>query len=641
VPLVFDIETNGFLADLDTVHCINIYDLEKHCHERYDPDNRSILDGVKRLSEADTIIGHNIIDFDIPALQKIYPHFSPPGKVIDTYVWSACTWPDIEKLDWKLYRKDLIPASLIGTYKLEAFGYRLGVFKGAFCHDTDWQEWSPEMSDYCEQDVVVNCRLLEKLAEKGCSQEQVELETEVRKILSRQMRHGVLFDVKAAEKLFVEISTKMEKLREQIQESFPPFWKRKGKLFTPKRDIKKQAGEWRGYVAGAPMQKIEQVEFNPGSSAHISRMLMSKYGWIPEEFADKETPPAELQHHYDRLKISASTVPKIDDEILKRLPYDEAKPLAEFQMLKKRCAQLSTGNQGWLKHYDANTNRIHGVINQFGAVTGRCTHFKPNLAQVPAVYSPYGKECRSLFIVPKGYKLLGCDADGLEARCKAHYLFPFDKGAFVKVILEGKKSEGTDIHSLNRDRLGFTGKNARDTAKTWYYAFMYGAGDEKLGRTAMEDDAYKDTPVEDAAKLGGRLRKKLAKEFPGLEALIKAVRGAAKRGWLKGLDGRKIPVRSQHSALNTLLQSAGAVVMKKALEIADKGLKQAMGLVPGQDYEWVLNVHDEYQCEIREEHAEQAGKILAEAIKLAGEHFKFKCPLSGSYDIGDNWKETH
>lgn len=642
---VFDIETNGLLIEkdgtppMDRIHCIKVYNTTTGKMITFDPENKSIDDGVKYLQKADQIIGHNIVGFDIPAIQKLFPKFKPKGEVIDTYVWAACTWPDIKSTDFDLYRKGILPVSLIGSHSLEAYGYRLGILKGSFAKQTDWQKWTPKMSEYCEQDVNVTLKLIDKLRSMKTSWEQVTLEQGVLNVLNRQQQHGVLFDVESAHTLYSELSDKREKLRMEMQKEFPPFFKRKGKLFTPKRDNRKM-----GYTKGATMMKIELVEFNPSSSVHIARMLMQKYDWKPTEFADKDMAPVELKVHYNRLGISEMTIPKVDDEILGRLQYPEAEKLAEFQMLQKRCAMLAEGKQAWLRHYNDTTNRIHGAINQFGAVTGRCIHFNPNLGQVTSARSPYGKECRSLFKVPDGWYLVGCDADGLEARCKAHYITPYDDGELIKTILEGNKADGTDIHSLNRDRLGLA---SRDVAKTWYYAFMYGAGNLKLGRIALEDENYKDF-TGDPAKLGSKLRAKMSKNFKGLKQLIDGVQSSVKirkskygKMWVTGLDNRKIPVRAIYSALNTLLQGAGAVIMKKALVIADD-LIQAEGLTPVKDYVQVLFVHDELQFECRtKEIAEIVAKCAEDSIRLTGEHFKFRCPLSGSADIGKTWLDTH
>jgi len=639
---VFDLESNGLLiekdgiAPMDTIHCIMVHNTNKHKITKYDPNNLPIEDAVNRLQISDCIIGHNIVGFDIPAIKTLYPDFNPEGRIIDTYVWSACVFPNIRDMDYSLYHKGVLPASLIGSYSLEAFGFRLGIYKDTFAKRTDWAKWSPEMSAYCEQDVIVTLRLLDFLKSKDSSWEQINLEQDVLKILNRQQNCGVLFNVKAAQLLYKELSNKREKLRENIQSSFPPFWRRLGQVFTPKRDNRKT-----GYVAGAAMQKIELVEFNPSSSAHISRMLMQKYDWKPIDFAEKEIAPVELQYQYNRLGIYNAMVPKIDEEILNRMSFHEAKPLAEFQMLQKRCAMLGEGKQAWLKHYNEKTHRIHGGISQFGTITGRCNHFSPNLGQVTANHHPYGKESRGLFTVPEGWYMVGCDADGLEARCKAHYLTPFDNGKFIKTILEGKKEDGTDIHSLNQVYLGLT---SRDIAKTWYYAWLYGSGNTNLGMVSMTDESYKDYSG-DPKKLGSKLRGMLETKFTGVKALINAVQERAKlrlpKMWLRGLDQRKIPVRAVYSALNALFQSAGAVIMKKAIVIADD-LLCSEGLTPGTDYTQILFVHDEMQYECcTKEIAEIVSIKVPESIRLAGEYFNFRCPLSGSSKIGRNWSETH
>jgi len=586
------------------------------------------------LQDADIICGHNIINFDIPAIQKLFPGFKKTwDQVLDTLVWARVTWPNIKDGDFARVQRGRLPGNLIGSHSLEAYGFRLGVNKDIFGKTTDWQRWSPKMSDYCEQDVRVNVALFEKLKDQKTSSECLRLEHQTAWIISRQERHGVPFDYNKATQLYCELLAKREDLLTKIQESFPPFYKQKGKLFTPKRDLKKRGDEWVGYVAGAEMQKVELVDFNPGSSDHISRWLIRKYHWHPTEFTEKEAPSAELCYYMEAAGIDVKTTPKVNDEILKALPYEEAPLLAEFQMIQKRLGQLAEGKHAWLKHYNEKTGRIYGAVNTNGAVTGRMTHFNPNLAQVPASYSPYGLEMRSLFHVLPGRRMVGVDADGLEARCLAHFMAKYDDGAYIKVILEGKKSEGTDVHSLNAKALGCS----RDTAKVFFYAFLYGGGDLKLGSILIIDPAYADVHPSKAGDLGKKMKAKFLKAFPALEALTKAVQAAVKtRGWLRGLDGRKLPSRSPHSALNLLLQSAGALVMKKALCLADERMTEAE-----LDYEFLLNVHDEFQMDVAEEHAEQVAAICEQSIADAGEYFNFRCPLSGSADIGFNWAETH
>lgn len=482
---------------------------------------------------------------------------------------------------------------------MEAYGFRLGVLKGNFSKQTDWLEWSPEMSDYCEQDVVVTTKLYMKLLEKNYSQEAIDLEHQVATIISQQEVNGVLFDVEAAKELYATLLKKREALRVELQNKFRPFYKKKGKEFTPKCNNKSS-----GYVAGCPMTKIELVEFNPASNQHIARVLKKIYDWGPTVFTEK------------------SGDAKIDEEILQALPYHECRLLAEYQLLEKRLGMIAEGKQAWLKCVKS-TGRIHGAVNTNGAVTGRMTHFSPNLAQVPASYSPYGKECRSLFIVPQGCKMVGCDASGIEARALGHYMAVYDGGVYADAAANGDKDKGTDVHSLNRDALGIT---SRDTAKTWFYAYLYGAGDEKLGSILSKG--------KDAGK---KSRDKFLTALPSLKKLSDEVKKKVKQqGYLVGLDGRILSIRSDHSALNTLLQSAGAIIMKKALVFCDEELQKA-----NLDYKFVLNVHDEFQIEVPEEQVEQVGAIAREAIIKSGEHFKLRCPMDGEFKIGNTWKETH
>jgi len=294
---------------------------------------------------------------------------------------------------------------------------------------------------------------------------------------------------------------------------------------------------------------------------------------------------------------------------------------------------------------------MHGTVNTNGAVTGRMTHTDPNVAQTPAGYSPYGKECRSLFTVDDMHCLLGCDAEGLELRALGSYMAKYDKGAYTESVISGKKEDETDAHSLTKKAIGL---RSRDNAKTWFYAFIYGAGPYTLGMTVY-DDMDKETRPKFSKKLIMRLGKEsleaVAKNLPALGKLSDDIKKVAKkRGYLKGLDGRKLPVRSPHAALNTLLQSAGAVIMKKALVLLDQRL-QAKGYLntvstiataDGYDYEFTANVHDEFQIEcVTREIAEAIGPMAAQSITDAGTHFNFRCPLAGAFDIGKTWAETH
>ena len=329
-------------------------------------------------------------------------------------------------------------------------------------------------------------------------------------------------------------------------------------------------------------------EFNLGSRQQIGRYLQH-FGWKPKEFTDK-----------------GNVI--VNESVLTGVDMPEAQQIAEYLMLQKRVAQV----QSWVDAIEID-GRVRGYVNPIGAVTGRMTHSKPNMAQVPASYSPYGTECRQLWTVPSGYKLVGMDASGLELRMLAHYMNDYD---YTEEVISG------DIHTANQKSAGLA---TRDQAKTFIYAFLYGAGDEKIG-----------TIVGGGKGTGRTVKKKFLDNTPALKSLRERVTTASKRGYLVGIDGRRIWVRSEHSALNTLLQGAGAIIMKKALVLLDE-----YAILKGIDYKIIGNIHDEIQSEVHEKDAKVFGEIAVMAIKEAGEKFNLNCPLDGAYKIGGNWNETH
>jgi DNA polymerase-1 len=594
----FDIETDGLLDKLTKVHSLVIQDVDTgemvSCHDH--GNDVSIEAGLLTLLQSTEIIGHNIIKFDIPALQKVYPWFQPQGKVTDTLVCSRLIWPAIKEYDLTQLKRGF-PGKLVGWHSLKAWGYRLGILKGDFGETTDWAEWSPEMQSYCEQDVVVTAAFWERIQAKNYSQEALDLEHEFATILAMQERHGFAFDEEAAHKLYGVLVKRRLELARELQVAFPPVTKTE--VFIPKVNNKA-----RGYVKGVPFTKEWTVEFNPSSRQMIGERLI-EMGWVPEEF----TPSGQ---------------PKIDETILEKLPYPEAKLLAEHFLVEKRIGQLAEGDQAWLKL--VRNGRIHGSVNTNGAVTGRCTHSNPNVAQVPSCGAAYGEECRALFGVPRGYSLVGADLAGLELRCLAHFMARYDGGAYGDVVLNG------DIHTVNQEAAGLP---TRNNAKTFIYAFLYGAGDEKIGSIVVPQAS-----PEEMKKEGARLKRSFLKKTPALRKLRDAVKEACGKGYLKGLDGRHLHIRSDHAALNTLLQSAGALIAKKATIFAYRELCRR-GYKWGKDFALVAHVHDEMQFEVRKGLEEEVGKIVVEAMREAGRYFKFACPIDGEFKIGRNWKETH
>ena len=600
--IIFDLETDGLLPDVSKIHCLAMTvegaQASQVFANQYQYDN--LEEALELMSEAEGLVGHNILGYDLPVLKKLLG-WTPnkETKISDTLVVSRLAYSNMMTLD---AQKKYIPTKLYGSHSLKAWGYRLGMLKGDFNHeDTDWSKFTDEMADYCARDVAITSTLFDHLCEANCSEEAVKLEHEFAYVIQRQVENGFSFDVEKGQELYVKLLKQQEQIGTKLKERFGSWYRDLGS-FTPKKDNKAK-----GYTAGQSFNKIEKVDFNPNSRDHISYKLQKDYEWVPKAF----TPNGK---------------PKIDETVLRSLPYPGCDELFYHFLLSKRISQLAEGDNAWLKL--EREGRIFGNVNTNGAVTGRCTHSFPNLAQVPAVYSPFGKECRELFKASKDKVLVGCDADGLELRALAGYLKKYDGGKYATAAVEGNSKDGTDIHSINQKLVGL---KSRDTAKTFFYAFIYGAGNEKLGNILGTN-----------VRGGKQARMKLLTGVDGLLKLTEAVKQAyRRRGHLIGLDGRRLHVRSEHSALNTLLQSAGAILMKTSLILLDKRL-QLMGLEPGDDYEFVANIHDEFQIECKERYAKKfIGPEAEQAIARAGDYYEFGCPLSGTSKIGRNWAETH
>ena len=605
--LIFDIETNGIsdfrtLDDLRTIHCIVIKDANTGEVTTYNTEKDNIDEGVALLGEADCIVGHNSVGFDVPAIQRLYPDWSP-SKVLDTLILSRLVWPDLRNDDWS---RESLPRNLVGSHSLKSWGYRLGFHKGEFGETTDWSSWSPEMESYCVTDVELTDKLLQHIKNNiDMSIDAVDLEHEFAACIHRQWVHGIGFDTEKAGRLHAQLMKCLLSIEEELQSIFPPkeelmktreYWiTDDSSIYSTKKEA--VAAGYKGILLQPGPFKVKKIPFNPSSRLMIGQAFIEKYGWEPSEF----TPEGR---------------PKVDETILRSLPYPEAAPLAEYLMLTKRLGQLVEGKESWMRL--EKNGRIHGRVNTNGAVTGRCTHSKPNTAQIPNAHAPWGKECRSLFTPTNQWDVMvGVDASGLELRCLAHYLARYDNGSYANEILEG------DIHTANQKAAGL---DERNDAKTFIYAYLYGAGDEKIGQI-----------INGGRQEGRRLKQQFLAQLPALRHLKEQISyTVANRGHLLGLDGRVLKIRSEHSALNTLLQSAGAVLMKKATVIMNQRFQDE-----GMSVYQVAHVHDEVQFECPPEIAESVGEIAVQAIKDAGTFFNFRCPLDGEYRIGTNWSETH
>lgn len=580
-------------------------------------------------------------------LKKFYPWFLSKGgvQIRDTQVSASLIWPvDLLKpIDFKLVKQGRMPAHLAGWQSLEAWGHRIGEYKDK---KVSFEQWSQELEDYCVQDVHVTDELWRRIVAKNYSPLAIQLEHDVAKIINDQEDAGAPFDTDAAGKLYADLVQTRLDLEAECKTLFPA-WYMPGKLFTPKRDNRKMH-----YVAGAECQHIVLTEFNPGSRDHIADRLQKTRGWKPTEFG-------------------SDGKPSVDEAILSTLPYPEAKTLTRYLLVQKRIGQLAEGKEALLKRVSSD-GRIHGRVTTNGAVTGRATHSKPNMAQVPKVKKGkdkktlkgeaggWGWEFRSLVFAPPGWVMVGADASGLELRMLGHYMAPYDGGAYAREVVEG------DVHSLTMAALESLGQPTRDTSKTWKYAWLYGAGDWKLGITLKVtqeeiDDYFKRFAKEwaraekwqkkkgeptDGATIcaivkGGLSRSAFLNKLPALKILVDKVKEKHRKvKHLLGLDKRILTTRSEHAALNTLLQSAGALVCKMWLKIMRQDLLAA-GYVLNRDFQQILWVHDEVQILARPEIADAIGKIAVEAVRKAGEAFGLRVPLTGEFKVGRTWSETH
>lgn len=640
--LVFDIETDNLLDKLTTLHCINVIDRATGKRLRFNegvyadgspaPRDGDLEDGLDLLARADCIGGHNIIGFDIPALQKLYPKWNPKGRVRDSLVECRVIWTNIFDIDMNWIKKRKLPdwfkaEGLLGSHSLRAWGVRFGNHKKDYSGGFD--AFTEEMDVYCQQDVESNLTIFERIDAKEYSEECLRLENRVAQLLFMQEQNGFVFDQTKAEALLRKLEVRHAELADQLRAAFRPWYAPKRKGGKIETTTPKVGNKTRGITKGHPFTKVDLIVFNPASRQHIADRLTTLFGWTPVEFTENGQP-------------------KIDETTLDGMDYPEAKLLVEYLTVEKRLGQLATGRQAWMKAVKAD-GRIHGRVNTNGAVTGRMTHSNPNMAQVPASHSPYGKECRELFTTVSHFALVGCDAEGLELRMLGHYMARFDGGAYADTVVNGKKEDGTDVHTVNQRVVQL---NSRDSAKTFIYAYLYGAGAYKLGTIIYADmtearriafnSKYEPGKARDKAlaALGRKAKQRIEEGLPALGKLQALVKAKAQRGFIKGLDGRILHIRSQHAALNTLLQGAGAIVMKQALVIA-YDLYLAEGWVHGRDFAFCANVHDEVQMEVREEIADRAGQMFADAIRLAGEHFNLLCPLSGAYAVGKSWADTH
>ena len=450
-------------------------------------------------------------------------------------------------------------------HSLKAWGERLGFPKG----DVDTFEiYTPDMLEYCKQDVNITHKLFNILQNegKGFSSSSIRLEHKVRVIIDKQEKNGFAMDMQKAMSLYNKLRDEANGLEKWSVTTFEP-------------------------TVVELKTKTKYIPFNIGSRQQIADRLM-KLGWKPKKHTDK-----------------GNII--INEAVLDTIDMPEARKFSRFFLLQKRIAQIKS----WIEACDDRDGRVHGRVMTLKTITGRMSHHSPNMAQIPAVRSPYGKECRDCWTVdnPYTHSIVGTDASGLELRCLAHLM---NDTTFTDILLTG------DIHTHNMKMAGLTD---RDQAKTFIYAFMYGAGASKIGQI-----------VGAGAKEGQQLINKFLSSMPALKRVRDAVTKAASKGTIKGIDGRRLHIRSPHSALNTLIQGAGAVVCKVWLCNMNKRINRT-----GIDAKLVASIHDEYQFEVSNKVINKFGQLTKDAMKDTEKQLQMRCPLDNEWKVGKTWAETH
>lgn len=465
----FDIETDGLLQEVTKTHCNVIEDVDTGEIFSYRPNE--IQSSLDKLAEADVLIGHNIIGYDLPVLKKLYG-FTTNAKIMDTLLLSRLSHPNRPmhpSCPVKVWDEHAQREKPVGPHTLMNLGYYAKLNKGDFGESASWEYYSEEMLEYCIQDVKVTTQVFKMLVNKelvGFSDKCIELEHEFAEVITRQINKGWYFDIQNAYSLEAELIQKQMELENIVHSTFKPLpkfnkvvqprAKKDGELSSvglkflkdydkvipvPEHRFGKGGIE---YLSGS-FSRIDWPEFNLGSRQQIAEQLKHR-GWKPKHLTEK-----------------GSVI--IDESVLKGIKnkHPEAKPLSDYFMISKKQSMVSS----WIEKYNEDTKRIHGYVNTLGAGTRRCTHSGPNVAQVPASKSDkegnliwgfdgnYGADCRKLFTVPKGYKQVGCDASGLELRMLSHYM---NDDAYIDLILNG------DIHTYNQKAAGLP---TRDNAKTF------------------------------------------------------------------------------------------------------------------------------------------------------------------------------
>lgn len=514
-------------------------------------------------------IGHNSIAFDSVVLSRLWGVTIPLGKQSDTLVMSRLWEPTLD------------------GHSLEAWGNRLGEAKISF---KEFSVYSEEMKVYCKRDVKITERVYKHLNRMlSCfSAESIRLEHATQYIISEQIRNGFLLDKDVALNIYTGALTEANRIEEGVIKFFPPIITERYSEKTGKR------------------LKDDVESFNLASPNQIVKRL-DELGWKP-------TVQTKTGKSWKICQENLNTIP---DSMPDGTPMPECiKDLKKWKILETRWKTA----KDWLNRMDGD-GRVHGQVIIPGTVTHRASHQNPNMANIPSITTERGLsglfayECREAWTVPRGSKLVGTDAAGIQLRVLAHYM---NDPEYTKTLLEG------DIHTFNKNALGEYCKD-RPTAKTFIYAWLLGAGQAKVAQI-----------LNCSVSQAGDAMDNFLRSIPALKELKRKAAMAAQRGYLVSLDGRRIKIESDHKALSVYLQGGETVIMRMANYLWYTQAKK--NKIKFKQTVWV---HDEWQTEVEESKAEELGKLQVQSIIDTGEHFDLNCPLDGEYKIGNNWAETH
>lgn len=592
---ILDLETDGLRDECTRIFVVCV----EHATSSERLSFRTKEDFLSWLDREYILVGHNLVAFDVPVLNRLWGAGIGISRCVDTFVLSMLYSPNFE-----------------GGHSLEAWGQRLKFPKLEY---KDFTQYSDEMLEYCENDVALTkklfLRLTKRMRDVGFTELGAEIETLSWHIIqNKQRRHGFPFDYKRALELYTTLRAREEALKNEIHQQWPPIL---SPIKTLSRANKKDGSSSADYLrcveqfpkiethSDGSFTVFDYVEFNLGSPPQrIAKLLEA--GWAPTAYTKAGNP-------------------KVDEESLIRFAEtsgnEGARTLAKWIVTNSRANMINT----WLNAYNEKTGAIHGSLWLAGSL--RYRHDNPNSANIPAVRvdddgprrgenGSWTYESRDLWTCgdPDVYELVGVDAKGIQLRILAHYL---NDEEFNKAILSA------DPHTYNQNAWGL---DTRAKAKTILYAIVMGAGD---GRVSSEANI--------SLKEAKATKKQLFDRVPGFPKLIGRLQNEWKRtGRIKLCDGTPVLVPKDYRVIPFLLQGDESKIMKMASILLDKEIRRNKL----EAYK-VADVHDEWQFVVRKEHVAKFEELALGVFPAVARIFNYTIELAGDAKVGKTWAETH